>query len=204
MTAAMADTRWTLQTTTAATDWPISLAEVKAHLRLDDDDDNEATYLRSLIMAATQYAEQFLKRQLITATLTLRLDDFPRGSTDAERTIWLPNPPLQSVTSVVYLDSAGASQTLSSSLYRVDATDEPGRISEAFGQSWPATYPVSAAITVVYVAGWTSEANVPEPIKAAMKLLVSHWFENREPASDADATAAYERLLWPYRAWELG
>ena len=58
---------------------------------------------------------------------------------------------------------------------------KPARIVEAFNQIWPNTRRVPNAVTVTYVAGYgTARTDVPGTIKSAMKLLMGHWFENRE------------------------
>jgi hypothetical protein len=47
--------------------------------------------------------------------------------------------------------------------------------------SWPTTQTdLVDAITILYVAGYTSASDVPQGLKAAMKFLISHWNENRE------------------------
>ena len=36
-------------------------------------------------------------------------------------------------------------------------------------------------MTVTFVAGHANAAAAPSQLKAAIKLLVAHWYENREP-----------------------
>jgi uncharacterized phiE125 gp8 family phage protein len=103
----------------------------------------------------------------------LYLDWFPEC-------IELRKPPVQSVSSIAYLDENGDSQTLSSSLYRTDLNSRPSRIEPAYGQSWPSTYGVSNSITVTFLAGYTTQALIPEQAKQAIKLLVSHWYSHRD------------------------
>mgnify|MGYP000365478232 CR=1 FL=1 len=70
---------------------PISLAEAKAHLRVDTSADD--SLITSLIVAARKYFEERTRRSLITQSWKLTLDDFPTEFT-------LTRPPIQSVTSV--------------------------------------------------------------------------------------------------------
>jgi len=158
--------------TTAATEEPVTLDEAKAHLRIDHDDEDD--HIAALITAARQWAEMYTRRQFISATYTLYLDWFPGE-------IVVPRPPLISVTSISYLDTAGASQTLATSVYAVDAVALPGRIRLKFNESWPGTRTIENAVTVVYIAGYGAATAVPETAKAALKLLVAHLYENREP-----------------------
>ena len=160
--------------TTAATEYPLSLEEAKASLRVTTDDEN--SYIQSLIAAATGYVQQATARQLVSATWTMGLDYFPS-------IIYLPRPPLRSVSAIQYVDTSGSTQTLSASLYRVDSASLPGRIEPAYAQSWPSTRDVSGAVSVVFIAGYGGASSVPDEIKLAMRLLIGHWYEHREPVA---------------------
>lgn len=162
-----------LSLVTAATTDPITLEEVKEALRIDHSD--EDPWLKSLISAATRYVERVSSRQLINATYRLSLDSFP----DFE--IRLPKPPLSSITTVAYVNTAGSSTTVSSTAYDVDTYSEPGRLTPSFNDTWPATRNEINAVNITYVAGYGAAAsNVPATTKHALKLLIAHWNENRE------------------------
>lgn len=180
---------------------PVTTTELKAHLRVDGTD--EDTLIASLGVAARQHVEEETRRALVTQTWVLKLDEFP-GSGDAE--IRLPRPPLQSVTSVQYVDGNGDTQTWSSSLYVVDTADTPGNISLAYGESWPSTRAQKNAVTITYVAGYGAASTVPDALKAAIKLLVGHYYVNREEAVTGTVVArlgAVDALLAPYRVLRL-
>jgi len=79
---------------------PIALADAKAHLQIDHAAEDD--YLEDfLIPAARRYAETLTHRSFITQTWVLRLNGFGGGP------IYLPRPPLVSITSVAYTDTAG-------------------------------------------------------------------------------------------------
>jgi len=178
---------------------PISSTEAKLHLRVDVTDDD--TLITALITAARQLVEEETWRALVTQTWDYVADDWPAG--DAIR---LPRPPIQSVTSITYLDDAGATQTMAAANYIVDTYQ--GRVVLAEGAEWPdgELYPASA-VRVRYVAGYGAASTVPAPIKAAMLLLVGHLYENREAVASGAGVASAElplgvrALLAPYRAW---
>lgn len=174
---------------------PITADELTTHLRLTDAD-AEGDLLSALIEAARRYAETFTRRQFVTATLKLVLDKFPS-------TIYVPRPPLASVTSIAYLDTDGASQTLDAAEYEADIRSEPGRIVEAYGCSWPSTQSIINAVTVTYQAGYGEASAVPESIKVAIKMLAAHWYEHREAVTDGrppvEVPMAVESLLWSHR-----
>jgi uncharacterized phiE125 gp8 family phage protein len=64
------------------------------------------------------------------------------------------------------------------------------------------------AFEVAFTAGYGDEASdVPEPLRHAIKLLVAHWFEQREPvvlgAAAQEVPATVAGLLLPYRRVRL-
>lgn len=168
---------------------PVTLAEVKKHLEIADAIDQHNTKLNTLIATARERAEAITNRQLMTATLELRLDKFPSGNEE----IKLPRPPLQSVTSVKYQDTTDTQQTLSSANYKVITTREPGEVHLKFGQAWPVANYEDDVVIVRYVAGYTSAANVPNTIKLAMLIMVSDWFWDRSGVNETPIAA--QRLL---------
>ncbi len=169
---------------------PITLAQAKAHLRVDTSD--EDALITSLITAAREYCESFQNRALITQTWELVLDAWPAFP------VTLPLPPLQSVTSVKYTDCVGIETTWAASNYIVDTDDEMGgRIGLAYGITLPTTtlQPING-IRIRYVAGYGAAANVPQAVKQAMLLYIANRFENREAV---DVPEAVHLLLWPKR-----
>ncbi|MFH0914830.1 MAG: head-tail connector protein [bacterium] len=173
----------------------------------------EDAFLASLITVARQHAEMITGRALVTQTWQALLKEWP-----VIDRIMLPKPPLQSVTSVTYVDSDDASHTFSATLYDLElASTIPtlnpyhlnGSIVLAYGESWPSeTLRPAAPITIEFVAGYGAAANVPVPVKQAILLLIGHWYENREIMGDPKFAAslaglpfAVDALLMPYRVW---
>lgn len=151
---------------------PVTLAEAKTHLRVDNDDEN--SLITILIQAAMELVEQRTGRSLITQTRVAKLDYFPCGDT-----ILLPNGPVASVTSITYYDEDEVSQPLDSSLYWVDTSSDIARV--VIKESWPSTYSMPNAVTVTYVCGYgASSSYVPKPLKQAMYLILGHLYENRQ------------------------
>lgn len=181
---------------------PLSLAEAKQHLRVVASDDD--SYVTALITAARLQAEQLTGRQLINATWDLYLDEFPYG---CDAVILLPKSPLVSVTSIVYTATDGTSTTITASDYIVSTSREPGQVSLAYGAAWPVARDVADAVRVRYVAGYgAAGSSVPEPIRQAMKLMIGHWWENREDVVigtiSSEVPNASKWLLEPYKVGE--
>lgn len=162
-----------LKLITPPTTFPIDLASAKLHCRVDIADDD--TLITALITAATEMAEQKTGRAIMTQTLELTLDAFPEA-------FELTRVPVQSVTSVKYYDTTGTQQTLSNTLYALDAADDFGfaHISPVYGGTWPTTRDQINAVAVRYVAGYADAASVPQSIKNWILLMVSTMYANRE------------------------
>ncbi len=156
---------------------PITLDEIKDHLKLELSDASEDPLVSRLIVAARRRAENFLWRAIMTQTWDYFLDDFPG---DLDDTIFLPLPPLQSVTTVKYIDLDGVQQTLSATLWKIDTVSEPARLVPAFNETWPSTRDEINAVEIRFVAGYADIGEVPEEIKTAMKMMAGTWYENRE------------------------
>lgn len=163
---------------------PISVSELKLQQRITHA--TEDSLLSIYIAAARRKAEQLTRRAFITQTWRQRLDAFPSGE------IKLLKPPVASITSVAYIDGAGDSQTLGSSLYTLDRHTMPGWLYPADGTTWPATDDVVNAVTITMVCGFGAAASdVPEDIKAWLLLVAGFLAANRE---SMDATGRIAEL----------
>jgi len=178
---------------------PISLAEGKLHLRIDTT--AEDVLISSLIKAARQYCEGYQRRAYITQTWELWLDRFP----DID-IIDVPLPPLQSVSSIKYYDTANGVHTFFDSEYFVDCKSQPGRVSLSYGKCWPTdTLRPANGVCITFVAGYgAAAAAVPVTATYAILLLVAHYYENREAAGSSQiypAPLSVDALLWQERCF---
>mgnify|MGYP001382841310 CR=1 FL=1 len=175
---------------------PVTLTEAKAWLRVDGEE--EDVLILGLIQAARSYVEDFTRRALVSQTWALALDRFP-----CTREITLPRPPLVSVSSVEYIDSDGATQTLSADDYHVDARSEPGRVVLRATSSWPAVDCQPNAVVVTYVAGYGTPSQVPQGIKTAIRWMIGHWFRHRAHVNIGNIVNQIpdttDSLLWQFR-----
>ena len=189
---------WSLTETVAPASEPVTTAEAKLHLRVDHGD--EDAYIDTLVATARQHIELVTRRAMVDTTFELKLDAFPTE-------IRPPRSPLSSVSSITYVDTDGATQTLSASVYSVDTDTEPGRISLAFNQSWPDIREQNNAVVVTFVAGYGAAAsNVPAALREVVKMLTAHYYEFRQPViAGAIATKIpmhIESLIWIHRVLE--
>jgi uncharacterized phiE125 gp8 family phage protein len=192
---------------------PVSLDEAKAHLRVDHGDDD--ALIQSLIDAATQHLDGpagWLGRALIKQRLEMRLDFFIHWHRDCSSgEIALPCPPLLGNVAMIYVDAAGAEQTLDPSVYSIVGSGgrSTARLALAYGQSWPSPRYQREAVRIQFDAGYgEARAAVPAPIRQAILLHVGALYEQREAVTLSNTAAAaivlpmaYEALLSPFRVF---
>ncbi len=185
--------------TIKATTEPVSVEDAKTHLRVDSDVDT--AYIGTLVSSTRRWAERFTRRAFNTQTWTVTFDRFPTGD------ILLPFPPLQSVSSITYVDNNGDTQTWSDSEYGVNTASLPGRVQLGYSESYPDTRSQPNAVTVTLVAGYgDADTDVPDDIRHALKILVAHFYEQRELVITGTIVAKVPQsamsLLWSYRVME--
>jgi uncharacterized phiE125 gp8 family phage protein len=182
----------------AASGEPVTVAELKSQLRITHTEQD--TMLGIILKAARQWAEDFLRYQILSATWELYFDAFPIfGSC-----IWIQKSPVTAITSIKYINSAGTLIDWSSSEYSADFNTAPCRIYEKYGYMYPTPQATKNAVVVKFVTGYVNAAAVPEVIKLAILMKASTMYEN--PSDEVSGTQVNkldltsERLLWPYRA----
>lgn len=176
---------------------PVTVAEAKAHLRLDGSDDD--TYIGNCITAARKWVEGQTKRAIMDQTYNYFIDcgwPYAQGG----HRIDLPLNPVPAQTSpstvvITYVDTNGASQTLAQTQYQLVGRAHHSYIVPAYNVSWPSVRVQPDAITVQFQAG--DSDNVPPELKQAILILTAHFYELRE--TSGGAPDAVEALIGPYR-----
>jgi uncharacterized phiE125 gp8 family phage protein len=186
----------TLRLVSAPAAEPVSLADFKGHLNLDNPTaPNEQDGDLALKLAgATEYVAGYLRRCLVTTTYDLRLACWPdRAYLD------IPLGNLQSVTHIKYTDSAGVEHTVDPATYKLAHVYTPadpnavppvvgdgtldagiGRLCLAYGASWPsATLDTGEPIVIRFTCGWDADS-VPKPIVQRILMLAKAHYTNRD------------------------
>lgn len=187
-----------LKRTIEPTDSVVTLDVLREHLRLDDDDSTHDARLIETRAAATALVENYLNRPILTQTFEYRLDYFPWPE------IELPVCPVQSVSSIQYVDTSGATQTWSASGYVLDNYEDNGRakIRPAYDFEFPTTRSDWNVVTITFVAGWEDRDEVPASIVRGVLLVAGHFFENTEatlPVEMHEVPLGVDALLMPHR-----
>ena len=198
-----------LVVTTAPTQEPLALQEVKDYLRLADAIDERV--LQDLVEASRQFAE----RSLMTQTLTLTVN----AVASTEDPLWegwktgpdlnnyknyinLINGPVQSVTTVKTYNDSDVATTMAASKYYVDVARDQARVVLRRGETFPTALRVANAIEVVYVAGYTSQSAIPATIRIGLLQHIAYLYEQRGDMGDVQQAStmppALKMLYAPY------
>lgn len=148
---------------------PIIASELQTHANIIGED----SYLESLIVAARKQMERYLNRALITQSWKVFYDCWSYE-------MQIPFPPLISVSTVKYYNSAGTLTTLASSNYWVVNTQDPGMVIRRHDVSYPELQDGKPdAIEIAFTAGYGNADDVPEDIRHGIKLLATDLYEHR-------------------------
>ena len=184
------------RTTGPATE-PVTLAEAKAHCRIDHDAEN--SLITALIVTAREYVEAATDQALITQDWTLTLSRFPAAGCP----ISLPKKPLQSVLSVSYRDTDNQVQSLDPA----DLIIVGQQLFYAYDELWPAIGNWPGPVTIDFRAGFGDDGSaVPQTLKQAMLIMIAHWYENREAAAPVNLSRipwSADALIDIHRPWSL-
>ncbi len=179
---------------------PVTLAEAKAYLRVEHDDDDDV--ISALIAAARIHVEAQTRRALITQTWRLRRDVWP-----GDGRIEVVPAPLGRLLAARIYDAAGAPHAIDLAAFSADGAAAPGLVAFVPG-SLPPPGRAAAGIEIDVEVGYgDAPADVPEPLRQAIRLLVAHWYENRglialgQTVAVLPATVA--AMIAPYRVLSL-
>lgn len=180
---------------------PISLAEAKAHLRVEHAD--EDMQIQSFITTSRLQIEGALGLAMIEQKWSVFLDTWPRSGT-----VTLPLHPVQSLDAIRLHDGGGGVTDLPISAFYLDGAVGNARISLPRRHALPSPGRGASGIEIAITAGFGPDRDdVPNPIRHALLLLVAHWYENREPNdSNTEKTRipqSVSDLLAPYKPVRL-
>jgi uncharacterized phiE125 gp8 family phage protein len=170
---------------------PVTLAEVKAHLKIDIDDEDEL--IGALAVAARLWVETEIRRVTIEQTWRAFVEEWP------DEGVELPVQPALSVEAVRAVDELGVGTALDEEAYAFDAADGSVRLLAPAGGA--------ASYEIDFEAGYGAAGeDVPQPLRQAVLLLTAHWYEHRSAVGEVAGAATplgARELVAPYRRMML-
>lgn len=182
----------------------ITLAEAKDHLEIDHSDKD--SYINTLIAAASEMLDGFdgmVGKCIMEQTITWSFD---LAKISDEREISLPVVPVRSITSVSYFDENNASQSIAVDQFTLTANEDIAVVYPIESFTWPTVYDRVDNVTFTLACGF-ADGEEPDALKHACKLIIGHWFENREASSDKNIKAidfAVDALIGRYKIGWFG
>lgn len=156
---------------------PVTLAEAKAHLRVDVSNDD--ALISAIIKAAREYCEEYCDRSFVYTQWQAKADQWPIE-------FEVPRPPIATTgtftaVTLTYEAIDGTTKTVAGADYRVDRDSTPGVVRNVYEGTWPSDALFDAnAITLTFWAGYGADGTaVPAAIRSAMLMMISHMYEHR-------------------------
>lgn len=168
----------------------VTLAEIKAFLRIDGNDfDNILTLF---IKVSRQIGEKITGREFVEKEFKTYLDYFPSSNYCG---IELRKSKLKSITSIQYYDESNVLQTLNANDYYFTDSPEYSSIYLKKDKSFPNTYDKKQAVIITFKADYP---NRPEAIKQACLSVCSYLFENSGDCIIDENNSLFQQLFYPY------
>lgn len=161
-----------LERVTAPASTIVSVADAKEHLRVSHSDDDD--YIAALVAAADEHLDG--PYGAVGIALNVQTWKLTRGAAQGRAGVRLPVLPLVAVTAVTYLDADQTEQNLALDTLQWFSADGWAYVEPKAGEKWPAMSAERDALRITFTAG----AGCPEAVQHAAKLLIGHWYENRE------------------------
>jgi uncharacterized phiE125 gp8 family phage protein len=180
---------------------PISLAEAKAWLRIDDS--AEDGLLTTLITAARLHVEGVTGKALLAQSWRVVLDAWPTGNV-----VKLPVVPPMSLTGITAYDGEGEPHQIALAQFVADGPGGPARLHLPGVVAGLPVLRDAGGIEIEYVAGYgTDPTDVPADFRQALLVLVAYWFEHRDAVivagSGAVVPPGYDGVLARHRRVSL-
>lgn len=197
-----------LKLITAPTVEPMSLANVKAFLKVEHTDDDNL--INELIRTVRKQAERFTKRHFMTQTWDWIFSDMiPQDPFE------IPGVPLQSITGIFFTNATteveGSAIDTTKYLVEANSTDVPGRVILKAGQQWGNESVRDVLGTRIrFVSGYgatvqngAAAGSCPDEITLALYRAIAVHYEHRDDlvvgSIVAELPETSKSLLRPFR-----
>ena len=174
---------------------PVSVADLRAYLRFESDDDGaEDALLQALITAVRASLEIETRRILVPGRYRIALDAWP-----PDGQVLLPLSPLVALLRAGFAEAGGVTD-LAAGLVRLgpDPVEAPGLLVDP-----AAPDPAGRTILIEVAAGYGGDGPpLPAPLRLAILRLAAARYEHRGDEPDATRTDAAD-LAAPFRRMRL-
>lgn len=208
---------------TAAPAKPLfTVADLKDCLRISGSTNSDETMLAAYEAAAEEWLEGLAGISIMKQTWTLNADQFPSNRDLSNRSLYgysaqfplgkpikLPRGPVISIDTFSYLDVNGNAVDFkaTSPNWQAALGERPPALYPPFGGYFPTAQWVPGALTIVMTCGMSGTADDPKvvdnDVKMAVRFLVAHWWENREPVpvnlNPQKLPYGLEAMIWSTR-----
>jgi len=173
---------------------PLDLTDIKLHLRIDHDDEDQL--LNDTLKAARQHVETISGRKLISQVWRQYETGFPEN-----QQLTLKLAPVQSLVSVIAYDCDGNGQLLDTDTYQLIRGNQPSTI--AFAPGVDRVTAINGLEIDLIVGMGDAGTEVDDALKRAILMLISHWYEFRGAVTPDQQPVSMppgiDTLIAPYR-----
>lgn len=172
---------------------PIDLEEVKRHLNIEHNEDDEK--IISLMPAAIGIAEHYAQIKILESVWQYKMPTF-------KQSVALPVSPVISIDSISYIDTSGNTQPING--YYLKKTPFQPTLLAAYGETWPTTQDGYESVTITLTAGYSE---FPADMKEALFKIMGSLLENREddaPVVLSEVPISSKTILDRYAARTFG
>jgi hypothetical protein len=172
----------------------VTLARMRANSNIPSGQDED--FLTEALKSAEDYVERQLECTIGLAAWRLTLDSFPQQGESQNQfnqvlahnqpidwkanAILIPLWPVRAVTALTYTAVDGTTTTLPLSQIVQPVGNDRYHLRLKKGCYWPDTDESPNAIAITFNAGWPTQSAIPGTLTQAIRMLVSHFYENRE------------------------
>lgn len=149
----------------APTAEPLTVDDLKVHLRIDADETADDDRLAEILQAARETLEADTETAIMPQTWRLTLDDFPASE------IVLPRGPVQEIDAFTYVSTGGTTTAVESSVYSLETTERRAALRLKWLQTWPTHRGDERGIVLDFVCGYADADAVPARYKQALLLM---------------------------------
>lgn len=164
---------------------PVSVDDLKEHLRIDLTDTSEDSYLAGLLAAATGYVQDIANRPIAQSTLSVNYASFPPSGQPLVLPVGDTKAGTLGTTTIVYPNTGGTTTSLSTSGFTPPiqkVTTPRGSYVYPTSGDWPTDYDYSShqAISLDATVAVDNNDSASSQLSVAIKMIAAYWYNARE------------------------